>query len=93
VALGTMVSDASCVSDSMFVAAAHALAACVPRESADRGALFPSLAKLRSVTRRLALAVAREAQAEGVASCCDEDVLQARVEEVWTPTYVEYRRG
>lgn len=93
VALGALVSDALCVSDSMFVAAAEELARAVPRQDSEQGALLPPVSRLRTLTQRLARAVAREAIAEGVASSVDEEALPERIAELWRPVYVELRRG
>jgi len=93
VTLGALVSDATCVSDAMLVVAAEALAAAVPRSDVERGELFPPIGRLRSLTARLAVAVAREAAASGVAPELDDETLQSRIEEVWRPQYVQLKLG
>jgi malic enzyme len=93
VALGALVADAWCISDAMLVVAAQALSDSVPRADVDQGVLYPRLSRLRTITLRMALEVAREAIASGIAAEVDDDTLQARLDDVWRPTYVELRRG
>jgi malate dehydrogenase (oxaloacetate-decarboxylating) len=93
VTLGALVSDATCVSDGMLVVAAEALARTVPRSDVERGHLFPPIGRLRSLTARLALEVAREAAASGVAPELDDETVQSRIDEVWRPQYVQLKLG
>ncbi len=83
VGLGAIVAESSVVTDGMFLRAATELAASVSDERLATGALFPPIATLRAVSRRIAVAVAREAG-------CDEP--EAEVEAaMWWPAYVPYR--
>ena len=66
VGLGAIVAEAREVTDSMFAAAASALAARVDDATLDAGALFPPLSELRPITRDIAAAVAACAGEEGV---------------------------
>ncbi|MFO1419180.1 MAG: NAD-dependent malic enzyme [Methylotetracoccus sp.] len=80
--LGIAAAGVRRVSDRMFMAAARALADCSPALTDPAGSLLPPLSEIRSVSRRIALAVAREA------SVTDEDELQARIDQrMWTPHY------
>jgi malate dehydrogenase (oxaloacetate-decarboxylating) len=65
--LGVLAVGARRVTDGMFMAAARALAECSPALKDRDGALLPSLTDIRAVARHVALAVAAEAQREGVA--------------------------
>ena len=67
VALGSLASGASRVTDGMFLAAARALAAYVSAESLDRGAVYPPTEAIRDAAVVVGAAVAAQAEAEGVA--------------------------
>ncbi|MEN3332963.1 MAG: hypothetical protein V7641_2328 [Blastocatellia bacterium] len=93
VGLGVIASCARRVTDEMFVAAARALAEFSPALHDETAALFPALEEVRKVSRRVALAVALEAQRVGLAPPAARDEMQARIEKkMWTPHYVPYRR-
>ena len=92
VGLGVIAARARRVTDSMFVAAARALADLSPAMSDPDGSLYPGLDRVREVSRRVALAVAAEAQRAGVAMETTTDELERRVEEeMWTPRYARYK--
>ena len=56
-------------------------------------AVLPPLRDIQQVSRRIAFAVAKQAQAEGVALETPDDMLQAAIERnFWVPRYREYRR-
>jgi malate dehydrogenase (oxaloacetate-decarboxylating) len=89
--LGTIVSEATRVTDAMVLTAARTLAAAVSGERLASGALYPSIGDLRAVSRSIALAVAREAIASGHAPA--NDALEADVDAaMWWPAYVPYLR-
>jgi len=93
IGLGTIVSEASGVSDAMILAAARTLADAVGPERLARGALYPRVSALREVSRAVALAVAREAVRSGL-SAADDASLEAEVDAaMWWPAYVPYRRA
>ena len=66
VGMGTIVSGAREVTESMFAAASQALAGLVDDEALSGGWLYPPLADLRSISRTIAGAVARAARDAGV---------------------------
>ncbi|MBI1180202.1 MAG: oxaloacetate-decarboxylating malate dehydrogenase [Alphaproteobacteria bacterium] len=76
--LAVVASGATRVTDGMLMAASRALAAA----SADPACagLLPPLAELPSVSVEIAFAVARQAQADGVAEPCSEDLLRFEIE-------------
>ena len=54
--------------------------------------MLPPVDQLRSVAVAIAFAVARQAQADGVAPVRDETALESRIRaEVWEPVYRRYR--
>lgn len=83
VGLGVLASEACRVTDAMMVAAAHAIAAAAPTN-----ALLPPLRSIRSVSRAVALAVAKTAVADGAAPAASDTELDARIGSlVWDPHY------
>ncbi len=67
IGLGVMGCEASRVTEGMFLAAARALAEQVSQGDLDRGALYPPLQQIRSVSLAIATAVAEEAYRQGLA--------------------------
>jgi malic enzyme len=82
VGLGAIVAEAPAVTDRMFLLAARELAASVSDERLAQGALFPPIAALREVSRRIAIVVAREAG-------CADPVAEVDAA-MWWPDYVPY---
>lgn len=66
--LGINLSEASYVSDEMFLEAAKALANSVSQDRLNQGALFPPLSSIREVSANIAKAVIKTAQAQGHAN-------------------------
>jgi malate dehydrogenase (oxaloacetate-decarboxylating) len=92
--LGTIVAEASRVTDGMVLAAATRLADAVTPERLGSGALYPPIASLRDVSRSIAIAVAARAIGEGVAEPVVADALEASVNAaMWWPAYVPYTRA
>jgi malate dehydrogenase (oxaloacetate-decarboxylating) len=87
VGLGVLVSEAREVTDGMFAAAADALAAQLPEEDLRAGSLFPRVAGLRGITARVAEAVVRQAESEGVARSVPENPAEAIAAAMWDPAY------
>ena len=88
VGLGVLLSEASRVTDSMFLAAAKALAQFTITHSSDNGSLYPRLSELRSVSRIIALKVAQTARDEGLGRAMDDEALTRELEEFcWFPDY------
>jgi malate dehydrogenase (oxaloacetate-decarboxylating) len=86
--LGILAAGATRVSDDMFMAAAVALSESSPALTDPQGSLLPSLDDIRAVSCRIALAVARQAQAEGLADKTSDDELERRIEQTtWEPRY------
>ena len=90
VGLGVVASKATRVSDNMFMAAAEALAASVKTTDANEG-ILPPLAEVRSVSRRIAIAVAEQAQADGLAPATTTAELEQAIDAAtWQPEYRSY---
>ena len=91
--LGTIATRARRVSDGMLMAAARSLAEASPARLDPAANLLPPVNELRQVSTRVALAVAREAQREGLAQPMTAAGLEADVtRQIWTPAYCPYRR-
>ena len=87
IGLGVILSEASRVSDGLFLAAARALAEHVGAQPAS-GSLFPALKNLRMVSRQVAYRVAQTARDEGVGRTLDDAAIQAELDElIWLPEY------
>jgi malate dehydrogenase (oxaloacetate-decarboxylating)(NADP+) len=67
VGLGALVCEANEVTDGMFLAAAQTLAKLVQPEDLAMGRVYPSLTKIREVSLAIAVAVAEDAYANGLA--------------------------
>jgi malate dehydrogenase (oxaloacetate-decarboxylating) len=74
------------VSDGMLAAAAAALAA-MPDTSAPGAPVLPPVTSLRQVSAAVAEAVARAAQAEGLAQARLDDPAAQVARAMWTPEY------
>ena len=90
IGLGVIVSEAREVTDSMFAVAASSLAQEVSPADLNSGSLFPPIDQLRSVTAKIAVAVAREARELGLAGRVlkDSELEQAVTAAMWEPKYV-----
>jgi malate dehydrogenase (oxaloacetate-decarboxylating) len=92
VGLGILSVNARRVTDSMFMAAAKALAELSPARHSRSGRLLPPVTELRSVSVAVAKAVALQAIADGVADRLESGTLDRRIlSNVWEPVYLPYR--
>ena len=90
--LGILACNARRVSDTMFLAAARALADASPSRQNPNDTLLPPVTAMRHLSRHVARAVARQAMQEGLAEQADDDALErAIVAAVWEPVYRPYR--
>ena len=88
VGLGAVAARAWEVTDTMFLVAATTLADLVPAERLEQGAIYPRLTELRSISRAIAIAVAREGRDGGVAPMATDAELEAAVDAcIWAPEY------
>lgn len=86
--LAAAAGDIRRVSDNMMRAAAAALAECSPALNDLSQSLLPSLEDIETVSRHIAAAVVRQAQAEGNAPQRDEEELARRFDDAfWHPAY------
>jgi malic enzyme len=89
--LGAIAAEATSMPDDLFLAAARTLAGCVTDERLRTGAIYPPVAELRLVTRRIAMAVARCAVELGISPLGTASAADAAVDQaMWWPDYVPY---
>jgi malic enzyme len=92
VGLGALVAEAREVTDDAFLTAAEELAASVTPERLASGAIYPPIADLRSIARRIAVVVVRRLRDTGYGrQFRDEDIEPAVERAMWTPAYEPYR--
>ena len=84
--LGTIVSGASKVTDGMLLAAAEAVAGQAD-VSAPGASLLPAVENLRASSATTAVAVARAAADDGVATRKPDNLVQAVQDAIWQPAY------
>ncbi|MGD0332297.1 MAG: NAD-dependent malic enzyme [Xanthobacteraceae bacterium] len=93
VGLGAIAMKARRISDGMFLAAARTIADLSPAKRDPRANLLPPLGELRKLSFQVAIAVAKEAESEGLALPVAEGNLVAAVKsKMWEPLYATYQR-
>ncbi len=91
VGLGVIACGATQVSDSMFLAASKALAEHAPILSDPQGGLFPSFLELDTISREIAIAVAKQAMDEGFAKRKSQEEIERAIDAIiWRPVYPTY---
>jgi malic enzyme len=89
--LGAIAAESRSITDRMFFLAARILADGVSDERLATGALYPPVGDLRTVTRAIAIGVAREAVATGFAGISASEDVEAIIDAaMWSPAYVPY---
>ncbi|XP_046848825.1 NADP-dependent malic enzyme-like isoform X3 [Xenia sp. Carnegie-2017] len=92
VALGTIVSGAQRVSESIFLEAAKSLASQVSEEQLLKGCIYPPLADIRQVSVKIAAKVAEHAYKTGLATVLPEpkDKIATITEGLYSPEYISF---
>jgi malate dehydrogenase (oxaloacetate-decarboxylating)(NADP+) len=91
VGLGVVASGARRVTEEMFMAAAHALAARVSEEDLAQGQIFPPLKEMRDTSLDIAVAVAEVALGQGLNAWQPEGDLREFIRRyMYHPDYVSY---
>lgn len=93
VGLGVLACAARRVTNEMLMASSEMLAEASPWASGDTRSLLPPLEQATDLSRSIAFAVAKVAQAQGHASEISDDLLLSRVNGLfWVPEYRQYKR-
>ena len=91
--LGVLASGARRVTEDLFMVAAEALKEKSPALDDPHASLLPSLKEIRSVGRHIAIAVALEAQRQGLAEASSREEITTRIDRtMWSPEYRTLRR-
>jgi malic enzyme len=94
VGLGALVAEAREITDEAFLAAADELAASVSADRLDDGCIYPPIAELRRIARRIGVAVVRRLRDTGYGrQFRDEEIEPAIDGAMWAPDYVPYRHA
>jgi malic enzyme len=94
VGLGSLVSEARRLDDDVFLVAARELAAQVSAERLTSGAIYPPVAELRTVARRIAIAVVRQLRDSGSGRPLADDEIEPAVDAaMWWPEYLPLVEG
>jgi malate dehydrogenase (oxaloacetate-decarboxylating) len=88
--LGALVSGATEVTDAMVSASSAALAEQITDEELALGLLYPSVNRLREVSREVARAVVQQARKDNVAADTDTDIEDLLESSIWSPEYPVY---
>lgn len=93
IGLGVIAVKARLISDEMLRAASKTLAATSPLANTGKGGLLPPFTALAELSKKIAFAVAKVAQQQGLALEIDDNILQQRIEDnFWKPQYRHYKR-
>ncbi|MCH8537694.1 MAG: NAD-dependent malic enzyme [Alkalimonas sp.] len=93
IGLGVIAVKARRISDEMLMAASETLAAASPLANTGEGELLPSLTSLAQLSKRIAFAVGKVAQQQGLALEISDNQLQTQIEaNFWRPEYREFKR-
>nr|AIR93777.1 NAD-malic enzyme alpha subunit [Kalanchoe fedtschenkoi] len=99
IGLGTLLSGSSIISDSMLQAAAECLATYMSDDEVMKGVIFPSISRIRDITKKVAAAVIKEAVREDLAEgyrdmdarelrkLSQEEILEFVQKNMWSPEY------
>lgn len=93
IGLGVLLSQASRLTESMITVACRALSEQSPALKDPNDTLLPRVENILAVSRHIALAVAEQARAEGVATVGTAvDFSAALARQLWVPTYYPYKK-
>ena len=94
VGLGALTSEAKEITDAMMLAAAETLAAQVTNDDLTLGRVYPSLTRIRTVSHKIAVAVATEAWRSGLAGRLRPQDIEADIHaRMFDPVYRDYADG
>ncbi len=92
IGLGAIVVGAHAVPDEAFAAAAMALYEATGRDDTPGASIFPTIASLRAVSAKVAVAVGRALVECGAAPAIPTAEIESRIADaIWEPKYLPYR--
>jgi malic enzyme len=92
IGLGASIAGARRIPDDVFSAAARAVHASTPTSTVAGAPIYPPISRLRDVSRRVAVAVARALVDTGAAPPITVQEIEDRVSAaMWEPVYLDYR--
>lgn len=92
--LGVLAVEATRVSEEMLAQASETLAELSPLAQDEEGALLPPITEIAQISKKIAYAVARVAQQQGLAPELSSERLLAKIDALfWLPQYRPYRRS
>jgi malate dehydrogenase (oxaloacetate-decarboxylating) len=93
IGLGAIAAKARRISDGMFLAAARTIAEMSPAKHDPQANLLPPLVRSRELSFHVAMAVAKQALADGLAAVVSDQALSAAIKaKMWEPVYADYVR-
>ena len=93
IGLGVIAANINLISDDMLMAASQTLADASPLANTGEGSLLPPLTDIVALSKKIAFAVAKVAQQQGLALEIPDERLHARIEDnFWLPQYRDYKR-
>jgi len=93
IGLGAIAAKARRISDGMFLAAARTIAEMSPAKHDPQANLLPPLVRSRELSFHVAMAVAKQALADGLAAVVSDAALSAAIKaKMWEPIYADYVR-
>ena len=91
VGLGIVLSRSNIISDDLFLSAAHTLSSLVSDEELSSGQLYPSLSDIRSVSKKIAISVAKKVIASGLTDIALPKNLEKYLDSIiYNPEYRDY---
>ena len=93
IGLGVLAVRSKRISNEMLMAASQTLAESSPAVNGSGTALLPPITQIGELSKRIAFAVGKVAQAQGFALEVSDEVLQQRIDNnFWHPEYRHYKR-
>ncbi|VFQ75825.1 unnamed protein product [Cuscuta campestris] len=90
IGLGTLLSGSRIVSDGMLQAAAERLASYMTEDDVQKGIIYPSISRIRDITKEVAAAVIKEAIDEGLAEGYQRGMDGKELNQLNTEQIMEY---
>lgn len=93
IGLGVLAAKARLISDGMLMVASETLAESAPQANDETTDLLPPLQDVPELSKKIAFAVAKQAQKEGLALVLPDEVLRGAIERnFWQAEYRQYKR-